>query len=115
MGEWCDHKLKNIHGLYKEKKNRQKIRNDDSKGFAPITRAKYPSYETEARPPNPLTLSFSTLWCLKFICKIFLSDPGLTNGLLDRTGDSADLRNDDLPRKSKRQGNQFYGNKQTKN
>lgn len=89
-------------------KKKKKIRNDDQKGFKPITGAKNPSYEIESRTANPLILSFCTLW---FICKIFLSDPHLTNGLVESTGDSADLLNGDLQRISKRQGNQFYGNK----
>lgn len=108
-GGWCYHKLKNIPCFYKEKKKHcQKIRNDDQKGFKPITGAKTQSYETESRTANPLILSFSTPW---FICKIFLSDPSLTNGLLESVGDCADLLNGDLQRISKRQGNQSYGNK----
>lgn len=79
---WCYHKLKNIPCFYKEKKKKHYlpyIRNDDQKGFKPITGAKTRSYETESRTANPLILSFSTPW---FICKIFLSDPCLTNGLV---------------------------------
>lgn len=59
----------------------RKIRNNDQKGYKPITRVKNPSYEIQSRTPNLLTLSFSsTLRCWTCTCRLFLSDPRLTNG-----------------------------------
>lgn len=113
---------KTLTVFIKKKQNKttvsaKKIRNDDQKGYKPITRMKNPSYEIESRTPNLLPFSFSsTLRCWMCTYRLFPSDPRLTNGLVESAVIWLTYWMVTCPGQAKEKGTDFIeANKPTKN